>query len=200
MLVNIINENYILPTNNYQGGHFPAADKVSGETLAKTILKKPKGCFACTVQCGRATALNGVDAEGPEYETAWSLGPDCGVDDLAAVKKANDLCNDLGLDTIGAGATIACAMEMSQRGYIQDTIRFGDAAAVVELVRKMGYREGIGDELADGSYRFAEIRPPRTVHERKETGPARLRSPGAAGPRARLRDLPSAAGTTFTAT
>jgi aldehyde:ferredoxin oxidoreductase len=156
VLVNIINENYILPTNNFQGGHFPAADKVSGETIAKTILKKPKGCYACTVQCGRATAVNGVDAEGPEYETAWSLGPDCGVDDLAAVKKANDLCNDLGLDTIGAGATIACAMEMSQRGYIKDTIRFGDAAAVVELVRKMGYREGIGDEMADGSYRFAE--------------------------------------------
>ncbi|OPY26919.1 MAG: Tungsten-containing aldehyde ferredoxin oxidoreductase [Methanocella sp. PtaU1.Bin125] len=156
VLVNIINENYILPTNNFQGAHFPAADKVSGETLAKTILKKPKGCHSCTILCGRGTLVDGVETEGPEYETTWAFGPDCGVDDLMAIKKANDLCNELGIDTIGTGATIACAMEMSQRGYISEKIKFGDGAAVVELVRKMGYREGIGDEMADGSYRFAE--------------------------------------------
>lgn len=156
VLVNIINENYIFPVNNFQGGHFKNADKVSGETMAVTILKKPKGCFSCTVQCGRYTEINGVPGEGPEYETVWALGPDCGIDDLGAIKQANDLCNELGLDTIGTGATIACAMEMSQKGYIAEKIKFGDAAAMVDLVRKMGYREGIGDELADGSYRFAE--------------------------------------------
>ena len=156
VLVNIINENYILPTNNFQKSHMPTADKVSGEEIAKTILKKPKGCYSCTIQCGRATAINGVDAEGPEYESSWSLGPDCGVDTLDTVKKANDLCNELGLDTISAGATVACAMEMSEKGYIKDKIKFGDGEAVVELIRKMGYREGIGDELAEGSYRFAE--------------------------------------------
>lgn len=156
VLVNIINENYILPVNNFQSAHFENADKVSGETLARTILKRPKGCFSCTVQCGRYTEIDGVPAEGPEYETIWALGPDCGIDDLGAVKRANDLCNELGMDTIGAGSTIACAMEMSQRGYIEEKIRFGDAVAMVELVRKMGYREGIGDEMADGSYRFAE--------------------------------------------
>lgn len=156
VLVNIINENYILPVNNFQKGHTAAADNVSGEQIAKTILKRPKGCFSCTIQCGRATEINGIPAEGPEYETTWSLGPDCGVYDLDAVKRANDLCNDLGLDTIGAGAAIACAMEMSEKGFIKENIRFGDGEAVVELVRKMGYREGIGDELAEGSYRFAE--------------------------------------------
>jgi aldehyde:ferredoxin oxidoreductase len=156
VLVNIINENYILPINNFQSAHSPLADQVSGETLAKTILKKPRGCYSCTIMCGRATAVNGVEGEGPEYETSWSLGPDCGVFDLVAVKKANDLCNELGLDTIGTGSTIACAMELSQKGYIPEKIKFGDGAAVVELVRQMGYREGIGAEMAEGSYRFAE--------------------------------------------
>ena len=82
--------------------------------------------------------------------------PDCGVDDLKAVKAASDLCNELGLDSIGTGTTIACAMELSQRGYIKEKISFGDGAAVVALTRKMGYREGIGNEMADGSYKFAE--------------------------------------------
>ena len=74
VLINILNENYILPTRNFQGGHFPTADKVSGEEIAKTILKKPKGCYSCTVQCGRATEIDGVEGEGPEYEPAWALG------------------------------------------------------------------------------------------------------------------------------
>lgn len=158
VLVNIINENYVFPINNFQSGHWPSAkaDKIGGETLAKTFLKRPKGCFSCTVMCGRQTEIDGVESEGPEYESAWSLGADCGVDDLMAVKKANDLCNEVGIDTIGAGATIACAMELSQKGYIKDEIKFGDAEAMVELIRKMGYREGIGAEMADGSYRFAE--------------------------------------------
>ena len=109
VLVNIINENYIFPVKNFQSGRWPSAtaDKIGGETLAKTFLKRPKGCFSCTIMCGRLTEIDGVETEGPEYETAWSFGADCGVDDLSAVKKANDLCNELGLDTIGAGATIA---------------------------------------------------------------------------------------------
>jgi len=174
VLVNIINENYILPINNFQSAHSPLADQVSGETLAKTILKKPKGCYSCTIMCGRATAVNGVETEGPEYETSWSLGPDCGVFDLGAVKKANDLCNELGIDTIGTGSTIACAMELSQRGYIKDKISFGDGTAVVELVRKMGYREGIGDEMAEGSYRFAEKygHPELSMSVKKQEMPA----------------------------
>ena len=175
MLINILNENYILPTRNFQSGHFPTADKVSGEEIAKTILKKPRGCYACTVQCGRVTEIDGVEGEGPEYEPAWALGPDCGVDDLKAVKEASDLCNELGIDSIGTGTTIACAMELSQRGYIKEKISFGDGRAVVELTRKMGYREGIGDEMADGSYSVRrKIWPPGTLYEREETGHASL--------------------------
>lgn len=155
VLVNIINANHILPTRNFQSAIFPAADKVSGEEMSKTILKKRKGCYACIVQCGRVTEVDGETGEGPEYESIWAFGPDCGIDDLPAIAKANNLCNELGLDTISTGSTIACLMEMAERNIVDHPIRFGDAQGMLELVRLIGYREGIGDELAEGSLRFA---------------------------------------------
>ena len=155
VLVNIINENYILPTRNFQSGHFDAAENISGERMAETVLSGKMGCQACIIQCGREVDLGGERTAGPEYETIWAFGPDCGIDDLAAVSKANALANDLGLDTISTGATIACAMELSEKGYIDDEVRFGDAEQMVDLVRRIGYRDGIGDELAEGSFRFA---------------------------------------------
>ncbi|GLI47461.1 aldehyde ferredoxin oxidoreductase family protein [Methanoculleus bourgensis] len=155
VLMNIINENYILPTRNFQSGHFSAAENVSGERMADTILTGKMGCQACIIQCGREVEVEGREMAGPEYETIWAFGPDCGIDDLNAVSEANALANDLGLDTISTGATIACAMELSEKGYIDEEIRFGDAEQMVSLVRRIGYREGIGDELAEGSFRFA---------------------------------------------
>ncbi|MEI8331206.1 MAG: aldehyde ferredoxin oxidoreductase family protein [Methanomicrobiales archaeon] len=156
VLVNIVNESYVHPTRNFQSAHFPTAEKISGEEFTKNFLKRPKGCFACTIQCGRAHELDGVEGEGPEYESAWAFGSDCGIDDLTAITRANNLCNDYGLDTISAGATIACLMEMTQRGYVQDPIRFGDVNGMVEMVKKIALREGMGNELAEGSYRFAD--------------------------------------------
>ena len=156
VLVNIINENYILPTRNFQSAHFPEAEKVSGETIKDTILKKTRGCYACIVKCGRVTEVEGKVGEGPEYETDWAFGPDCGIDDLNAVTKANFRCNELGLDTISTGSTIACLMEMAERGYVDYDIRFGDAEKMLALVDMIGERRGIGDELAEGSYRFAD--------------------------------------------
>ncbi|WP_292518926.1 aldehyde ferredoxin oxidoreductase family protein [Methanoculleus sp.] len=155
VLVNIINENYILPTRNFQTAHFPAAENVSGERMADTILSGKMGCQACVIQCGRDVEVEGKRTAGPEYETIWAFGPDCGIDNLAAVVEANNLCNDLGIDTISAGSTIACAMELSEKGYIDEEIRFGDVDRMVDLVRRIGYRDGIGDELAEGSFRFA---------------------------------------------
>ena len=155
VLVNIVNENYILPTRNFQTAHFPAAENVSGERMADTILSGKMGCQTCVIQCGRDVEIEGKRMEGPEYETIWAFGPDCGIDDLAAVSEANNLCNDLGLDTISTGSTIACAMELSEKGYIDDEVRFGDAEQMLDLVRRIGRRDGIGDELAEGSFRFA---------------------------------------------
>ncbi|GAV24933.1 aldehyde ferredoxin oxidoreductase [Carboxydothermus islandicus] len=162
VLVNIINENGILPTNNFQKAYFPTADAISGETLAEKYLVKKDPCYRCPIACGRYCKVDDEEGGGPEYETIWAYGADCGVDDLAAIIKANNLCNEYGLDTISAGATIACAMELYEKGYIKKEeldgpeLKFGSAEAIVEWTRKMGAGEGFGAKLALGSYRLAE--------------------------------------------
>ncbi|MHB9863583.1 aldehyde ferredoxin oxidoreductase family protein [Streptomyces sp. YIM S03343] len=165
VLVNILNEVGALPTFNFQEGYFPAADKTGGETLAANQLLRPKGCYACVISCGRVTKVDNPlfagEGEGPEYETAWGFGADSGVDNLDAILKANFLCNEYGLDTISMGSTVACAMELFERGYLtkEDTdgldLTFGNAQAMVEAVRKAGVGEGFGKRLAEGSYRLA---------------------------------------------
>jgi aldehyde:ferredoxin oxidoreductase len=101
------------------------------------------------------------EGEGPEYESAWGFGADCVIDDLDAVTKANYICNELGVDTITMGSTIACAMDLFADNIIttKDTggipLRFGDAETMVKLVRMTGNREGFGDQLAEGSFRLA---------------------------------------------
>ena len=155
VLVNIINEHGIYPTRNFQTGVFPTADKTSGETMAERILVRNKACFACPIACSRITKVEGQEHEGPEYETLWAFGAQCGVDDLEAIARANLLCNDLGLDTISMGSTIGCAMELSERGKLKGP-KFGDAKAIVELTRATGAREGLGDKLAEGSARLAK--------------------------------------------
>lgn len=162
VLVNIINENGIFPTNNFQKAYFPDADEISGETLAEKYLVKKDPCYRCPIACGRYCKVDGEEGGGPEYETIWAFGADCGVNDLAAIIKANNLCNEYGLDTISAGATIACAMELYEKGYIKPEevdgpeLKFGSAEAIIEWTRKMGAGEGFGAKLAQGSYRLAE--------------------------------------------
>jgi aldehyde:ferredoxin oxidoreductase len=154
-VMNVINEAHLLPTRNFQASHFDRAEAVSGERMAETILERVTACYSCSVACGRETRAGGVSGQGPEYETLWAFGPACGVANLTAIARANYLCNELGLDTVSTGSTIACAMELSSRGFIKEDIRFGDERAIVDLVRLMGYREGVGDALAEGSFRFA---------------------------------------------
>ena len=165
ILVNVINAHGFFPTKNFQFGQLDGADKISGETIHDTILTRNKGCFACTIACARVTEIKEGpykgSGEGPEYESAWAIGASCGVTDLAAVTKANWLCNEYGMDTIEAGVTIATAMELFERGYIPEReigrpLRFGDGAAMVAMMEAMGKREGFGDILALGGYRVAE--------------------------------------------
>jgi aldehyde:ferredoxin oxidoreductase len=158
VLVNVMNEIGALPTMNFQRGYFEDADAISGETIRERILEKRIACDACTIACGRSTKIPGRErqGEGPEYETVWSFGAACGVRDLEAVAEANYLCNEYGLDTISTGSTIACAMELSEAGHLAGGPRFGDAEAIVNLVRLIGERTGIGNELANGSLRLAE--------------------------------------------
>ncbi|HMA05981.1 MAG TPA: aldehyde ferredoxin oxidoreductase C-terminal domain-containing protein, partial [Methanomicrobiales archaeon] len=154
-VLSLINEAHLLGTRNFQASHFEEAEGVSGERMRETLVDRVAACYSCSIACGRETRAGGLRGHGPEFETIWAFGPDCGVPDLASVAQANYLCNELGLDTISTGATIACAMELSARGYLAEDIRFGDGKTVVDLVRLTGYREGIGDRLAEGSLRFA---------------------------------------------
>jgi aldehyde:ferredoxin oxidoreductase len=183
VLVNVINQHGAFPTRNFQQGVFEGAEKISGETLAETLLVRKRACFGCPIACGRPSVVPGGKykgaGEGPEYETAWALGAACGVDNLEAVTKANYICNELGLDPITMGSTIACAMELFERGYLsQETagmpIRFGDADAMVGLTRMTGYREGIGDLLASGSFRLASEfgHPELSMSAKKQEYPA----------------------------
>lgn len=165
ILVNILNQSGALPTRNWQEGMFEHADDTSGEALAEKYLVKNKSCFGCNIGCGRVTRIpegkyKGM-GEGPEYEAGWAYGADCGVRDLAAICKANFICDELGIDPITMGSTIACAMEMYEKGIISKEelgreLKFGDADAIVHFTRLTGMREGFGDKMAEGSYRLAE--------------------------------------------
>lgn len=163
VLVNIINENGVLPTNNFQESYFDKADDISGETLAEKFLKKKDPCFRCPIGCGRYCETDGIEGSGPEYETIWGFGSNCGVSDLSAIIKANYWCNEYGLDTISASTTIAAAMELYQKGYIKKEdlegapeLVWGNAEAVVEWTKLMGQAKGLGAKMAEGSYRLCE--------------------------------------------
>lgn len=152
-----------LPTRNFQDGQFEGAENIGGERMRDTILIDRGGCYACPIRCKRVVEVHDDEYDvdpiygGPEYETLGALGSVCGVDDLRAVAKANELCNAYSLDTISTGMVIAFAMECFENELLtpEDTggleLRFGNAKAMVEMVRRIGEREGLGDLLAEGS-------------------------------------------------
>ncbi|WP_350342895.1 aldehyde ferredoxin oxidoreductase family protein [Proteinivorax tanatarense] len=162
VLVNIINENGAFPTDNFQKAFFDKAEDISGETLADKYLVKKTACYRCPIACGRHCKVGDLEAGGPEYETIWAFGADCGVSDLEAVIKANYWCNEMGIDTISVGATIAAAMELYQKDYIKDEevdgtpLEFGNTEAVIEWTKKIGRADGLGAKMAEGSHRLAE--------------------------------------------
>lgn len=155
-LVRVMNVLGALPTRNFTACQFEHANEVSGETLKDRFLVKHGACWGCPIGCARVTRTPHGQGEGPEYETIWALGPECGVHDLEAITEANYLCNRLGLDTISTGVTIGCALEMAQRGIIDFPARFGDGQALLKIIEDIAYRRGLGDALAEGSSRFAE--------------------------------------------
>lgn len=165
-LVNLINEMGAYPTRNFESEVFEGAAATSGEAISEQILLRNRACFACPIACTRVTEVKDGEyqgrGEGPEYETTWSFGALCAVADLDAIAKANYLCGDYGLDSMSAGSTVACAMELYERGYIPESdigfpLRFGDEKAMIRALRIMGEREGkFGALMADGSYRLAE--------------------------------------------
>ena len=157
VVMNVINEIGALPTRNFQQSQFESADKISGEAITDTILVKNQACWACPITCTRITKTkSGKEGEGPEFESAWAFGAQIDVDDLDVIAEANFLCNDLGLDTISMGNTIGCAMELAEKGFIENDLRFGQADQLLDLIRSTAYRSGIGADMADGSFRMAK--------------------------------------------
>ncbi len=165
-VVDLTNVKGGFPTRNWQTGVCEFADKINGTTLNETILVGRKPCFACPIACGRIAEIKEgpfkSKGEGPEYESIGALGAMCGVDNLNAITLAHFLCNEYGLDTISAGSTIGFAMECYQKGILtkEDTggleFNFGDADLLIDLVHKIGKREGVGDLLAEGTRIMAE--------------------------------------------
>ena len=146
-----------LPTRNFQSGSFEEAASISPEELTATRSKTRKSCVACTIGCEHIYS-NGGSGVRVEYESLFALGSLCGVGDANVVLRASQRCDELGLDTISAGGTIAFAMECVERGWLnQPWLTFGDGEAMLRAVELIGSREGLGDLLAEGSRRAAQV-------------------------------------------
>lgn len=181
VLMNVINEVGALPTRNARDVQFEGAHSISGEAMheprksdGKANLTTNAGCFACTIACGRISTVDKThfsvenkpkywgNSGGLEYENAWSLGADTGVDDLDAITYANFLCNEDGLDPITCGATIAAAMELFEIGAINEEttggieLKFGSAEALTKAMELVVTGEGFGKDLGLGSKRLCE--------------------------------------------
>jgi len=166
--VRLMNETKILPSYNFQRGSIDEIDQLTSKYWnEEDLLKRRIGCASCIYSCHRFLRIDegpykGTYSAGPEYETVSALGSGPAVPSIGAVHRANELCNDLGLDTISTGGAIQWAMETFERGILSPDqtdgidLHFGSEQAITELPRKIAYREGIGDLLADGTKRAAE--------------------------------------------
>ena len=181
VLMNVINESGALPTRNMRESQFDGAHNISAEQMAeprksdgKPNLTRNAACFACTIACGRISTIDKGhftvenkpqywgNSGGLEYEAAWALGADTGVDDLDALTYANFICNEDGFDPITFGATVAAAMELFEIGAITTEhtggveLKFGAAAALTWAAEQVATGEGFGADLALGSKRLCE--------------------------------------------
>ena len=158
-LANLLAFNAIntLPTRNFQAATFAEAPRLAAEDLAQLRQVARNSCASCTIGCEHIYSARGGKKIRVEYENVFALGPMCGVSDPDAVLAASGRCDELGLDTISAGGTIAWAMECAERGLIDAPwLRFGDAAALMRALDEIGERRGLGELLAEGSRRAAE--------------------------------------------
>jgi aldehyde:ferredoxin oxidoreductase len=146
-----------LPTRNFQQGSFEGAAQLSGEELDAAYRVARHSCAACTIGCEHIYTGPGGEVR-LEYETLFALGPLCGIASPEAVLQAAQACDRLGLDTISTGATIAFAMECTEKGLLKaNGLRFGNAEEMLTMVNAIAVREGLGDLLAEGTRKAAEV-------------------------------------------
>ena len=158
-LANLLAFNAIntLPTRNFQAATFAGAPRLAAEDLAGMRLVARNSCASCTIGCEHIYSARGGKKMRVEYENVFALGPMCGISDPDAVLAASGRCDDLGVDTISAGGTIAWAMECAERGLIDAPwLRFGDSGALLRALDEIGERRGLGELLAEGSRRAAQ--------------------------------------------
>ncbi|MCK5379931.1 MAG: aldehyde ferredoxin oxidoreductase family protein, partial [Candidatus Latescibacteria bacterium] len=186
MAFNFFNEAHTLPTRNFRAGYFEQAGKIDGETLKGKYFVRDRGCAQCPLKCGNIhTIKDGLykleEIEGPEYETLMAFGSNCGNSNIESILMANYLCNDLGLDTISCGDTFALLMDLFELGIIKEadldghSMNWGEHESIVALIPKIANRQGVGDLLAEGSYRAAvtwgEKALARVIHAKKQEYP-----------------------------
>ena len=155
MMVALMNTAGAFPAKYWSEGSCDHWEKISGEKYHQDHDIKPHACAKCFMACGRLAKMKqgrhtGLEVEGPEYETIYSFGGLCMVDDMAEIAYLNDLCDRLGLDTITAGNLCGLAIEAKARGKIDFAIEYGNVDQIATLVQMISAREGIGDILADG--------------------------------------------------
>lgn len=156
-----------LPVRNFRDGDFPEVDQIDARAVKEQVGVGMGTCFACAIACKKEVTVEApwtVQKEygGPEYETLASLGSNCGVNDLKAICKANELCQRYSIDTISTGVTISFAMECFEHGLLttEDTggidLSFGNAKSMIKMVELIGEKQGLGALLAEGTKRSAE--------------------------------------------
>jgi aldehyde:ferredoxin oxidoreductase len=144
----------ILPTRNFQSGYIENGYGLIGSNM-KYYSKRDVSCYNCTIMCGKVLNVNGNDVK-VEYEDIALLGSNNGMTDVIDVAKALVLCNELGLDALSTGGTVAFAMECAEKGILKDAPEFGDAEGQRKLIKDIAYRRGIGDLLSEGTKRASE--------------------------------------------
>ena len=155
VMVTLMNTVGAFPAKYWGQGSCEHSEKISGEQFHKEHDVQPHACAKCFMACGRMATIKkgrhtGLKIEGPEYETIYSFGGLCMVDDMAEIAHLNDLCDRLGMDTITAGNLCGLAIEAKARGKIDFDIEYGNADQIATLVKMMSAREGIGEILANG--------------------------------------------------
>ena len=155
MMVALMNTAGAFPAKYWSAGSCEHWEKISGEQYHEDHDVEPHACAKCFMACGRMAKIakgrhKGMEIEGPEYETIYSFGGLCMVDDMAEIAHLNDLCDRLGMDTITAGNLCGLAIEARARGIIDFDIEYGNVDQIASLVKMMSAREGIGEILADG--------------------------------------------------
>jgi len=167
LFVDVMNANNIMPTKNFQEGFFEEGDVINGAEMIDRTLVRSKACFGCPLNCGRNTRLPSDSkyqgrGDGPEYETCYSLGSNICVGDLDALTKMNYICNEMGMDTMDAGTTLAAIMELSEMGLISEKeigfpLNWGNADNSMRLLYMIAKGEGFGRIAGLGGKHVADL-------------------------------------------